>query len=198
MVTQLTTYFVLSCYSFKQVREATMSDLGMSDSNRGSHSARNLKPKPVGRVRVTVRRSGYLSCPQDDKVHMDIERKTQMSEHLVYFIARASQMRITYIHNKICGNDCAATIIPITSTDAATEKSIESKTVKQIDEIIIKVLDKLPRDVASVMDDDYRRNYHKSRKTKGALIEFYYRVLEELEAHDNEQENDTDEHDICD
>lgn len=127
---------------------------------------------------------------------MDIDRKTQMSKHLVYFIARASEMKIKYIYNRICGNDSAATIIPITSTDAATEKSIESKTVKQIDEIIIKVLDKLPRDLASVMDDDYRRNYHKSRKTKGALIEFYYRVLKELEKHGNEQENDPDEHDI--
>ena len=66
--------------------------------------------------------------------------------------------------------------------------------MKQIDDLRIEALDKLPNNIAAIIEDDYRKNFQ--RKSKAVLVEFYYRILEELEsAVDGEEDNLNDEPD---
>lgn len=60
-------------FFFLQVRETTMKEIGMREDDSRQASFK-LSPKTVGRVRVAIRRSGYLSDPEHSQSITDIDK----------------------------------------------------------------------------------------------------------------------------
>ncbi|XP_072014086.1 uncharacterized protein [Amphiura filiformis] len=174
----------------KKVRQATLKDVGMEDQYE--QSEKKLAPKPVGCVRVVLRKCEYLAHPFSKMPHQDIESTEDMDTDLENFVERASKMKEDYISNKIDGEDHKNPIIPVTAAEAENSKKITSKTVKEIDSLIMQALDTLPdNNLASVMEEDYRKHF--KRKSKALLIEFYFRVQEELESAESFEDDDSND-----
>lgn len=81
----------------------------------------------------------------------------------------------------------------MTSEEKERKSGIQSKTIKEINEIIVKAIDQPPNDIASVMEDDYRKNFKRKAK-KGALIELFHRIQEEL---DIDEDDSIDDQENC-
>ncbi len=157
-----------------------MTDTSMKATT--STSNRKLSTQAIGKVRVATRRSKYLMDPRPEpskrKKHTSMDGTTEMSSHLITFHEVAKSNRLAYFKDRLDGKHSHLKSIAVTREDAAKESDIRNQSVKDIDREILILIDRLPGDLAAVMEDDFRRNVKK--KKKDVHVDFYHRLQEEL------------------
>lgn len=163
--------------TFFQINEATIKDAGVTSSL--SRSCQKISVLAIGKARVAIRKAGYLMSPKTARPHTSLDGQTKLNPQLITFANFAENNRLAYIEHQLEGKSIKLDTMPITLTEAQEKLNITSKTNEEINTNILKCIDQLPLDVASVMEDDYKRNV--KGKKKDVLVDFYYRVIEEMD-----------------
>lgn len=130
----------------------------------------------IFKVRCLFRKNNYLSNPMELQIHMDIEKKVNLSDDLLNLQSIATENLKKYIEGKSKGNQVKLTQVYVTANEKLENEKVENKTIEEIKVLIFEQISEMTSEQQSLHEEIFVKNV--KNKLKQSYINYYYELVE--------------------